>query len=67
MGELLSGIDFKAKSRKYTKTEEPLSFAAIEAEITAALWGSTPSEYLIPDVTIYESSIGYVAPEKDPA
>ena len=54
--EVIYGVDFKAKKR----IPEP-TLSDIEAEIAVALWGFPP------DATIYESSLGYVAPEKDPA
>ena len=54
--EVIYGVDFKAKKR----IPEP-ALSDIEAEIAVALWGFPP------DATIYESSLGYVAPEKDPA
>lgn len=61
MGDLLTGIDFAAKSRKYTREAEP-TLEQMAVGIIAELMPDTA-----PCELIYESSIGHVAPEKDPA
>ena len=48
---VIYGIDFRSKSKDHKVAEGPFDFAAIEAEIAAALWNQDAGEPVPPDYT----------------
>lgn len=69
MGELLTGIDFKARTKAYTKQPAQQPAQPHEAELAAMFASGLDTD---PEVlaAFYESSLGYasyLAPESDPA